>query len=44
MRATRILSPRRPAMNPNRLDLIVDLIAYIFVAALVAFMVFAIYR
>jgi hypothetical protein len=31
-------------MNPNRLDSIVDLAAYIFVAALVAFMVFAIYR
>ena len=31
-------------MNPHRMDRIVDLTAYIFVAALVAFMVFAIYR
>ena len=31
-------------MNPNRLDTIIDLAAYIFVAALVLFMVFAIYR
>jgi hypothetical protein len=31
-------------MNPNRLDRMIDLAAYIFVAALAAFMVFAIYR
>jgi hypothetical protein len=36
--------PSETAMNPSRMDRIIDIAAYIFVAALVLFMVFAIYR